>query len=465
MTVDEIRALGPDLADYLDEFAECFPRRASRFHLQEYVRGQLSHLPRKSVEPMAHLRDVPPRTLQEFLSLARWDHDRLRDTVQRIVARDHAEPQGIGIIDESGHPKKGTQTAGVQRQYCGATGKIDNCVMTVHLGYASFAGEFRAMLDSDLYLPKQGWDDPARRQEAAIPESVRYRPKHLMALDQVRRALGNGLSFGWIVADEWYGAKAAFLAGLEDLGLRFVLEIPRNTRGWLAPPKQATARRSQVQHLLRWATPMLYQDWVDYHVKDTGMGALVWQVKAAPFWRKRGKAVVGPDWLVVARDRLHPEITKYFLSNAGAGMPLEVLLHVAFRRWPVERTLEDEKSELGLSHFEVRKYPAIVRHLRITQVSHLFLARQTQRRRGEKPGGDALSAARCRQRPAGRAAPAARGPGTPPGQGGADPPDHPSAQRQGARRPCEGPRASVAGLGHSSESAPLLHPHAQRVAL
>src|SRR5271165_1514999 len=118
MIVQQIRALGSRLATFLGEFADCFGSFETRQHLKHYVEGQISNLPRKSVEPIAHLAGVPPRTLQEFLSLSQWDHDRLRDTVQHIVARDHAEPQAIGIIDESGHPKKGKKTACVHHQYC-----------------------------------------------------------------------------------------------------------------------------------------------------------------------------------------------------------------------------------------------------------------------------------------------------------------------------------------------------------
>lgn len=169
MTVQQIRALGPALARYLGEFDDCFGSFDTRCHLMQYVQGQLSDLQRKSVEPIAHLMEVPPRTLQEFLSLSHWDHDRLRDTLQRVVARDHAEPEAIGIIDESGHPKKGTQTACVHREYCGASGKIDNCVMSVHLSYASFDGRFRTMIDSDVYMPEKGWDDRERRSRRAFP--------------------------------------------------------------------------------------------------------------------------------------------------------------------------------------------------------------------------------------------------------------------------------------------------------
>jgi hypothetical protein len=167
--------------------------------------------------------------------------------------------------------------------------------------------------------------------------------------------------------------------------VRFVLEIMKNLMGWIRLPANAGTPRGEVQNLARWSSPMLDQGWIEFHIKDTGMGAMVWEARAAPLWIKRGDAVAGPYWLVAAHERLHPETSKYFLSNASAGVPLEVLLHVGFSRWPVERCLEDEKSELGQSHFEVMKYDGVLRHLRITQVSHLFLARQTKRLAEKNP--------------------------------------------------------------------------------
>jgi SRSO17 transposase len=429
MIVQQIRALAPRLSHFIDEFADCFVTPDTRLHLTQYIQGQMSNLPRKSAEPIAHLMNVPPRTLQEFLSYSHWDHDLLRDTVQRIVARDHFDEQAIGIIDESGHPKKGNKTACVQRQYCGASGKVDNCVMGVHLCYASFDGKFRAMLDSDLFLPEKGWDEQ-RRQEAGIPDSLTYRPKHIIALEQLRRAVDNGLRLGWIVADIWYGEKPAFIEGLEELNLRFVLEIPKNLMGWTRPPADVDVPRGQVQNLVRWGRPMVQQPWIILHIKDTGTGPMVWEVRCCPFWLKRGDRVVGPYWLIAARDRLDPQTMKYFLSNASAGVPLEALAHVGFSRWPVERCLEDEKSELGLSHFEVRKYNGVLRHLRITQVSHLFLARQTQRLAEKKSTGDDLPSAGCNQRTAGCIAAEQGGSEGSPGQGGADHPGHSREERR-----------------------------------
>src|SRR5215213_8132033 len=212
MGADEVRRLGPRLGQFLSRFDDCFPRSDTRAHLSTYVRGLLSDLPRKSVEPIALEAAVPPRTLQQLLSLLDWDHDRLRDRTQRVVARDHACPHSVGILDDTGCPKKGDKTPGVQRLYCGASGKIDNCVITVHLAYA--AADFHCLLDGDLYLP-EGWDgDRPRCRAAGIPDAVVYRPKWEIALELWQRARANGVTFAWLTFDEGYGGKPELLRRL-----------------------------------------------------------------------------------------------------------------------------------------------------------------------------------------------------------------------------------------------------------
>jgi len=172
MNVEQIVSLGPELATYLDEFADCFGRSEPRGHLATYIRGQMLDLDRKSVEPIALANGVAPRTLQEFLGTDVWDDPAVRDRLQQIVARDHLAVDTIGIVDDSGHKKDGNETACVSRQYCGRSGKIDNCVVTVNLTFASFETRLRIMLDSVPYLP-QSWDeDPLRRQKAGIPDEV-----------------------------------------------------------------------------------------------------------------------------------------------------------------------------------------------------------------------------------------------------------------------------------------------------
>jgi SRSO17 transposase len=453
MTEQQIRSLGPELATFLAEFADCFGRSEPRHKLETYVRGQLSELPRKSVEPMALEARMPPRTLQEFLASDEWDEDRLRSHVLRLVVRDHADDQAIGVIDESGHPKKGDQTAGVGRQYCGNTGKIDNCVMTVHLTYTSFDGQFRTMLDSDLYLPQSWHEDRDRCRRAKIPDEIVYRPKYSIALEQLDRAWASGVRFSWITADEWYAQKPAFIAGLRQRQLRFVLEVPKNFALWLHDPDSGPSTPAKpVENLLRYSRKLTTQPWRPYYVKDTDKGPLVWEVKTVPCWIPGAQGAVGPQWLVVARNVLHPEELKYFISDAAAGVPLEVILHVAFGRWPVERCLQDEKSELGLSHFEARCYPALKRHLLITQVSHLFLARQTQRLRGEKSGGDLAPVACRRQRVHRRSAASAASPAQTVAASGVQTPILAGPQRDRPSQPRQTPPEKASTTRHSSVS-------------
>jgi SRSO17 transposase len=406
MDADQIAHTGAELKHFLAEFDDCFVRSEPRGHLRTYVAGQLSGLLRKSIEPIALAAGTAPRTLQRFLESMAWDHERLRDRLQGIVVRDHSHPRAIGTIDESGYPKKGRHTAAVQRQWCGNTGKIDNCVVGVHLGYV--AGDFHCLLDSDLYLPESWANDGDRCRAAGIPDEIVYRKKTRIALDQVAWALANGIRVEAWTFDEWYGRDGEFLEGMERLGQNYVGEVPSTLTGWLREPKilvrptpaqtqkrgrkprfPRLARKAlaacEVRNLVTYSRVFQRQPWVRFHVKDGENGPMVWEVKHALFYPKRPDGLPGPmHSLVVARNVLEPDILKYFLSNRAAGSPgvlLEDLVRVAFSRWPIEQCFEQAKNELGLDHFEVRSWEAIHRHLYVTQLSHLFCARVHQRLR------------------------------------------------------------------------------------
>src|SRR6266849_10948591 len=173
MDAEQIRQLEPKLDRFLERFADCFARKDTRAHLGVYVRGQLSNLPEKSVEPIALEACVAPRTLQEFLSQLKWDELRLRDRVQELVRTEHADAHSIGIFDETGDPKKGDKTPGVQKQWCGRLGKLENCIVTVHLGYA--VDDFHCLLDGELCLPESCSAERPRCQRADIPEGMVHR--------------------------------------------------------------------------------------------------------------------------------------------------------------------------------------------------------------------------------------------------------------------------------------------------
>jgi len=414
MDAQTILEIKPALTTYLHEFDGCFANVRSQWHLATYVAGQLSDLQRKSIEPMADAAGVPPRTLQEFLSLARWDEAAARERLQRRVARRHSDPHSIGIIDETSYVKKGNQTACVQRQHCGAAGKTENCVVSVHLGYA--AGDFHTLLDGEPYLPEETWHNHRTRCRAAgIPDEVVYRSKWQMALQQYRRAVGHGVRFAWLTFDEGYGGKPPFLRELDACGQNYVAELPASFVGWTVPPQVLHRQlprdkrlgrprrfpRLKVKHtpscavrdLLKYSPILRRVAWQAYRVRDGEKGPLVWEAQRVPFWIKDERGLpAGPYHLLIARNALDPTEIKFFLSNAPASTPVEVLLLVAFERWRIERMFEDSKGELGLDHFEVRRYCSLCRHLLLTCVSHLFLAEFCQRQK-KRPAADGVPSA------------------------------------------------------------------------
>lgn len=398
MEVVELRKLRRRLSRYLKRFEGCIKTRPSRKHMRTYVSGQVSELERKSVEPIALSAGVSPRTLQEFLGIHRWDEGSMRRRLQAIVQRDHGDENAIGIIDETSYAKKGDKTAGVQRQYCGCTGKTDNCVVTVDLGFA--ANGFHTMIDADLYLPEETWhQDRDRCRQAGIPDEVVYRPKWQIALELLERAMANGVGLKYLTADEAYGRCGGFRRRAAGMGLTYVVEVPCDTKGWtkrpavLEPESCATPGRPRTRTCLAPDAPAprrvdsLWKrggpSWEQFRIKETEKGPAVWDVRSVRF--SAWEAGIGGQecWLLVARNVLDGEV-KYFLSNASEDTPVQVMLHVAFSRWRIERIFQDAKGQVGLDHFEVRNYLSLMRHLILSMVSLLFLMKETQRLRGKK---------------------------------------------------------------------------------
>jgi len=398
MTPQQIAGLGPALTQFLRPLYGCFSECRLLDHFDIYCRGLLSDLDRKSVEPIALAAGSTVRALQLFLSHHVWDHQRLRDLLQQRIAQQHAPPPGlprsvndpgvIGLIDETSVVKKGTKTPGVQRQYCGTVGKVENCVVTVHLGYCF--GEFKALLDSALFLPKSWSDDRERCREADIPDDLVYHPKTTIARDLVRHALGNGIRFDWLVFDEGYGKCPAFLFDLDALGQTWIGEVPKNFRCWPTLPPYHSPRREfaskEVQNVVRWSPAFIYQDWQSFSIARETAQPVVWDVKAAQVHLvKDAEPTDRTYWLIVAWNRATGEY-KYFVSNAPPHTALDLLMRVAFRRFKIEHLFRLAKGEVGLSHFEGRSYVGLMRHMILCQTVLLFLAEQAKRLASASPG-------------------------------------------------------------------------------
>jgi SRSO17 transposase len=409
MDAEQIRQLEPKLNQFLHRFADCFERKDTRRHLGVYVRGQLSDLPQKSVEPIALEAGVAPRTLQEFLSQLKWDQDRMRDRLQDMVKTDHAGAHSIGIFDETADPKKGDKTPGVQKQWCGRLGKKENCVVTVHLAYA--VEDFHCLLDGDLYVPQSWANDRRRRREAGIPKDLQFRTKWRIALDLHERACQKGLHFDWLTFDEGYGNVPELLRTLTARRQRYVAEVPRNFRGWLKPPRvvrrryhrggwrtrrfngprlaSGSKRACRVDTLLEHQR-LQRQPWQRWRIKDGEKGPVVWECKHTFITVKGEDGLPGERLhLIIARNSLDPNEVKYFVSNAPPEVGAGTLLLVGFSRWRVERCFEDQKSEIGLDKYEGRRYRGLIRHLILSSVSYLFLAK-TRQEWGEKSGVDRM---------------------------------------------------------------------------
>ena len=400
MTAEQVAALGPAFADYLRCYRPCFVTKKTVDHLGTYCRGLLSDLPRKSVEPIALAAGTAVRTLQEFLTHHVWDHDALLAAMQRRVVAEHlpapdqepADELGVvGMVDETSCPKKGDKTPGVQRQYCGALGKVDNCIVTVHLAVKH--GTFLATLDSDLYLPEQSWDlNRTRCKEAHVPDDITYRPKWMIALEQVERATANGVRFDWLVFDEGYGGKPEFLFLLEERGINYVCEVPKNFMCWPTAPKynslQAPFAAKRADNAAAFGKPFRSQPWRRVQLARETLGPQAWEVKAAQVHLRRdGRPTDRTYWLIVARNVETGEV-KYFVSNAPPRTALLTLLRVAFCRWGVEHAFRLAKTEVGFGHFEGRSWKGLLRHMILCQAVLLFVAEQTDRLRGGKPRGD-----------------------------------------------------------------------------
>jgi SRSO17 transposase len=408
MDAEQIRLLEPKLDDFLEQFGDCFVRRPTWKHLGTYVRGQLSDLAEKSVEPMALAAGVAPRTLQEFLSQLTWDHDKMRDDLQRHVLAHHNGPNRIGIFDETSDPKKGDKTPGVQKQWCGRLGKTENCIVTVHLGYAQ--GDFHSLLDGELYLPESWVEDRQRCREAGIPDTMIYKPKWQIALELYDRARSNGVGFDWLTFDEGYGSKPELLRQLLQRDQKFIAEVPKSTTAWLMPPRVTTRpyrrrgrgrgrsvpritvgspQAKRVDALLN-EPHFRDQPWQRWRVKDGQNGPVVWECKKALVTVKDEQGLPGACLhLLIARNVLHEGEVKFFLSNAPPRTGPGTLLLVALSRWRVERCFQDQKSEIGLDQFEGRRYICLKRHLVLSTLSYLFLA-EVRQEWGEKPGPDHL---------------------------------------------------------------------------
>lgn len=397
MTTDEIRALEPNVRRKLEHFADCFAKAPVFDYFVNYSLGLMAHFERKSIEPIALWIGAAVRTLQLFLSQFVWDHGRIESRMRRAIMDEYGCENAVGVIDASAHAKQGDKTPGVQRQWCGESGKIDNCVVGQHLIYTNNdpKNPFSACIASDVYLPERWINEPARRKEAHIPANAVFRTKWQIAADQVDACLADGVRFAWITCDEEYTSVPEFIYRMDRSGQRVIGEVRANVHCWATKPacrsSQAAHASKRVDNLCRFSGVFYRQSWRRVHIKDTTRGACVWEVKAARVYLVaqdadgRSRPTDRSYWLILARNAETGEI-KYFVSNASESTTLEEMLRVAFARWHVEMWFERAKQSCGFGAFEVRTYQSLIRHWLCSRIGMYILASETTELRGKKSG-------------------------------------------------------------------------------
>jgi SRSO17 transposase len=353
-----------------------FARAEMRIRSRRYLLGLLGGAARKNGWQLAEAAgERTPHGMQDLLSRAVWDAEAVRDDLRAYVVEHLGDPNAVLVVDETGFLKKGTKSVGVQRQYSGTAGRIENCQLGVFLAYASPRG--RAFLDRALYLPQAWAADGARRTEAGVPADVAFRTKPALAQAMVERARAAGVPFAWVTGDEVYGGDRRLRVWLEAQGLAHLLAIKATEPLW------AATDRGPAQVAAADLIAALPADaWVPLSAGDGAKGPRdddwAW-VPIRPL-REPGKGY----WLLARRSRSDATDLAYYVGYGPAATPLTELVRVAGTRWAIEACLEEAKGEVGLDEYEVRRWDGWHRHVTLCLLAHavLAVARATAAKRG-----------------------------------------------------------------------------------
>ncbi|MEV0705919.1 IS701 family transposase [Saccharopolyspora sp. NPDC050389] len=348
---------------FLGRFAGRFPRVESRRRMRWYVRGLLSEVERKNGWTLAEAAgDAGPEGMQRLLNFYAWDTDGLRDDVRSAVVEHIGDAdQGVLIVDETGFLKKGTKSAGVGRQYSGTAGRIENSQIGVFLAYASPRG--RALIDRELYLPKDWTDDRERCRAAGIGDEERFATKQVLARRMIERAREADVPFGWVTADELYGQDTKFRLWLETVDIPHVVAVPKSAM--VVSMELAKVRVHRV------IAELAESAWHRLSCGDGVRGPRVseWAAVEIRPLRRRGWG----HWLLARRSVTDPTDIAYYVCFGPARTSLAELVRVAGSRWAIEECFQTAKNETGLDHYQVRSYQAWYRHITLSMTALAFL--------------------------------------------------------------------------------------------
>jgi SRSO17 transposase len=342
-----------------------FIRSETRNMSVTYLETLLKPVARKNCWQMAEAASKNnPYGMQRLLCHAKWDADTVRDDLRNYVIEYLGEDEGIGVIDETGFIKQGDKSAGVQRQYTGTSGKIDNSQIGVFLAYSSSKGS--AFIDRELYLPESWANNAERRKEAEVPEKVKLATKPELARIMLERAMDAGIRFKWVTSDAIYGSDWELRNWLEERRQPYVLEVRSNQYLWWEDFKQWRADKL--------AGEIKAEGWKRLSIGAGSKGLRIydWAWLKLPYFEGTLPDGWG-KWLLVRRNVEKPDEVAYFLAAGPEETSLDELAGIAGRRWTIEMAFEEAKGEAGLDEYEVRKWESWYRHITLSLFAHAYL--------------------------------------------------------------------------------------------
>jgi SRSO17 transposase len=381
----DVRTCQHRLGSFLSRYLPLFYRREQRELAQVVVGGKVSHLQRKTSEPIAYHAGRHRKPVQNFVGAGCWNDEAVQRELRRHVADAIGADDGVWIVDPSAFAKKGTASCGVARQWCGRLGKIENCQVGVFLAYASSRGA--ALVDRRLYLPQEWAEDKARRHETHVPAEVQFQEKWRIGLDLIDRSRAE-LRCAWVTGDDEFGRVSIFRSELRLRKLRYVLDVPCNTQMRVLGESPAPGRRRPPwRRVDEWAKAQPSWRWRKMTIRAGMKGPLVVRVLEARVQTRDEDGRAGKiERILVMRTVDRAPQVWYAVSNASADVPLGVLVKVHARRHQIEELLETGKGEVGLSHYEVRSWVGWHHHMTLTLLAMWFLHVEKTRLGKKNPG-------------------------------------------------------------------------------
>jgi SRSO17 transposase len=363
--LQEVTAWAAGLGGLHAQIAHHFVRSEPRGRVLAYLKGLLGNVERKNGWQLAeYIGDATPDGVQRLLNSYNWDADLVRDDLRSYVVEHLADPESVLVVDETGFLKKGTKSVGVQRQYSGTAGRIENCQVGVFLAYASSKG--RAFIDRELYLPKEWVDDPKRCAEAGVPEKTTFATKPQLALQMLQRTRSAGVMTAWVTGDEVYGSDDPLRQWLEANQQAYVLAVRRNGRVGLEWHEQLW--NLAVSEVIDLIAPTV---WQRLSAGDGAKGPRVYDWALMEL--AESTADEWPRQLLLRRSLEDETDIVAYRTFAPTDTPLSEFVRVAGTRWAIEESIESAKGEVGLDQYEVRRWISWYRHITLALLAHAYL--------------------------------------------------------------------------------------------